>query len=338
MKEMKSFDEMMRAIQKKPRKKTLVAIAPEEPNIISAIAQAKKERIISNVIFVGKVKLIRQIIFQYTLDLPKVTMINELDKTRAAQKAADLIVKNKAQMIMKGDISSDIVMSEVLNNPVLKKRRGKSFISHVLITEERERLFIFTDAGFNRTGCGEPVEAGWYIPEGAAFTPERAKRIDKGWFISENKEVEMKTRITENAIDVAHLLGIKLPKIAFVSKSNKVDLRSPSSVIAKKLSEIEWPEAVGYGPIDIDSALFPEAHNRKHLSSPISGEANVIVVPDIDAGNMIKNKLFSCQIIWAGALWGAGVSCPFASQASREESEFLSIVLAVYFDMAKNSE
>ncbi len=224
------------------------------------------------------------------------------DPKTAAKLGVELINTGKADLLMKGSLTT----AETLH-PVVSKTDGlvKSgrLLSHVAAIElpERNRLTLISDAG-------------------VVIQPD----------------FDVITKIIDNAIEVAGILGYSPSLVALLSASEKVNPKMPSSVLAdqiKKLaSEGRFGDAIVSGPLALDNALLPHAAFTKHLTGdPVAGKADILIVPDLVSGNLLyKSFSLLARYPTAGIVMGAKVPIILTSRADLPETKVNSIALGCY--------
>jgi phosphate acetyltransferase len=219
------------------------------------------------------------------IDLEGVEIVDVPHSHAAAARAVALVREGRAGMLMKGSLHTDELMSAALDS-ASGLRTGRR-MSHVFIMDvpgHEETLFI-TDAAIN-------------------ITPD----------------LETKRDIIQNAIDLCHALGNPAPRVAVLSAVETVTPKIPSTIDAAALCKMaERGQITGGlidGPLAFDNAIDPEAARIKGIASPVAGRAQVLVVPDLEAGNMLaKNLSFLSRADAAGIVLGARVPIILTSRA-----------------------
>ncbi|HQM07682.1 MAG TPA: phosphate acyltransferase, partial [Bacilli bacterium] len=249
----------------------------------------------------GDITRIKQLTKKMGREIPKeFVMIEAKELASACQLAVRAISDGKADILMKGLVDTGIIMKEVLNKEY--GIRTNQIISHVMVCElpRLKRLILLSDAAM----IIDPT-----IPQ-------------------------MKAIIT-NAVSLAKKIGIINPKVAVISAIEKVNEKMPSTLKAKELQEMwekgEITDCELYGPLAIDGALSVEAAKTKNISSPVAGNADILIVPYIEVGNALyKGWMFGCEgIKSAGIVMGAKAPIVLTSRADSHESKLSSIALAV---------
>jgi phosphotransacetylase len=146
--------------------------------------------------------------------------------------------------------------------------------------------------------------------------------------------VYQKLEIINNVVEVAHLFGVPEPKVAILAASETVHPKIPASIDAlalSKMAEQGWVEgAVVDGPLGLDLAISPRAAELEESDSPVAGQADVLIVPNVEAGNIVaKGLLYFARARMAGLVVGAKVPIIISSRADSAETRYLSLAMAV---------
>ncbi|MEM1318517.1 MAG: bifunctional enoyl-CoA hydratase/phosphate acetyltransferase, partial [Pseudomonadota bacterium] len=207
----------------------------------------------------------------------------------------DCVVDGRAQAIMKGDVHSDTYLSAIIRRD--NGMRTDSRTSHCFVMDipDWPKPIIITDAALN-------------------VAPDVKNRI----------------AITRNAIALAHALGVETPKVAVLSAVESVNAAIPSSAEAEQIAAEAYDGAIVGGPFALDNAVSMRAAKLKGITDPAAGDADILVVPTIEAGNI----LFKALVYMAGAETGGlvvGASAPviLTSRADSAEARIASCALAV---------
>lgn len=255
----KSFDDLLAKVSQCSRKTVSVACAQDQP-VLEAV-KAAKEKGIADAILVGDEAKIREIAAEIDMNLDDYEIINETDSFQAALKAVELVHNKKADMYMKGIIDTKGFLKSVLDKEV--GLRSGNPLSHVAVFEVpgKDNLLFLTDVAF----MTYPT-------------------------------LEDKKAIIENTVTVAHACGIDCPKVAPVAAVEVVNPKMPATVEAAELTAMnERGEIIGCivdGPLSLDLAIDAEAAKHKGAEDrKIVGDADVILFPDIHAGNLVYKCL-----------------------------------------------
>lgn len=217
----------------------------------------------------------------------------------AAARAAELAGRGEVEAIMKGSLHSDELMAAIV--PAAAGLRTKRRISHCFVMETAAypRPFIITDAAINI----EPT-------------------------------LEAKADIVQNAIDLAHLLGVARPKVAILAAVETVNPRMPATLDAAALCKMadrgQITGGVVDGPLAFDNAVSPEAARVKGIVSPVAGHADILVVPDLESGNMLAKQLeFMGHADSAGIVMGARVPVVLTSRSDSRQARLASCAISL---------
>ena len=292
----KSFEELISKANQKTLKKVSVSNAQDEP-VLQAV-KAAKEQNIATAILVGDEAKIREIAASIDMDLTDFEIINEPDTEAAALKAVELVHNGKADILLKGLLETKTFLKSVLNKEV-GLRTGK-MLSHVCVFEIEgiNRLLFFTDVAFNTY-------------------PTLADKVN----------------IINNAVEVAHACGIECPKVAPLCAVETVNPKMQPTVDADNLTKMyEGGDFKGcqiYGPLSMDLAIDPEAAVHKGVTNPVAGHADILLFPNIDAGNITYKILVRTAKVKSGnVLVGTSAPVVLTSRSDDFQTKLNSIALA----------
>lgn len=292
-----SFDELIAKVSECSRKKVSVAVA-QDSEVLEAVREAKK-RNIADAILVGDEEKIREVAASINMDLDGYEIINEPDMIEASLKAVKLVHDGKADMYMKGLIDTKNFLKSVLNKEV-GLRTGKG-LSHVCVFDIKgvDHLVFLTDVAF--------------IPY---------------------PTLEDKLTIIENTIPVAKACGVECPKIAPLAAVEVVNPKMPVTVEAAELTKMceegKIKDCIIDGPLSLDLAIDAEAAKHKGaLDRKIQGDADVLLFPDIHAGNLVYKALVHTADVKNGCiLTGTKAPVILTSRSDTFETKVNSIALA----------
>lgn len=295
---LKSLDAILTAAQAKGGSKTIAVAAAQDPEVISAIKGAY-DLGIATAILVGDADGIRQAAQTVDFDLSQVEIVDEPNQIQAARKAVELVRNGKAQMVMKGLLNTADILRAVLDKEI-GLRTGR-VLSHVALMEPQGygRLLLMTDGGMN-------------------IAPD----------------LKQKAQMVENAVGVAQKLGISCPKVAVITAFEQVNPDMPATVEAALLAKMadrgQIKNCIVDGPIALDGAVSPEAAAHKGMQSPVAGQADILLVPVIEVGNVIyKTLTYLGQGRVAGIIAGAAAPIILTSRSDSPEAKLHSIATAV---------
>lgn len=292
----KNFDDLLIKANEISNKKVAVAVAQDKP-VLEAIKLAK-EKGIADAILVGDKAKIKKIAEKIGMDLSDYEIVNETNVTKASLEAVRLVSAGKADMVMKGLVDTATFLRSVLNKEV-GLRTGK-LMSHVSVFEIEgiDRLILLTDAAFNTY-----------------------------------PDLKGKVQILNNAVGVAHACGIDVPKVAVVCAVEVVNPDMPSTIDASLLAKMndrgQIKGCLVDGPLALDNALSVEAARHKGIKGEVAGKADIILLPNIEAANvMYKTLTHTARSRNGGLLVGTSAPVILTSRADNFETKVNSIALA----------
>lgn len=298
MKPMKRISEVYDAL-KTGAKKTIAVGAAGDEDVLTAVNGAYKAGF-ADAILVGDKAKIESEAKKGGIDLSPFEIVHVEDDVAAAREAVRLTSTDKADIAMKGLVQSGDFLRQVLDREIGLRKEG-SVISSVGVMEllEYDRLVILTDAG---------------------FTPA--------------PDLEGKVALIKNAIEVAHAVGIEVPKVAPLCGAEAYNPKIPATVDAKALHDMnvagELTGCVVSGPISLDLALDKEAAHHKGFDDPVAGDADILLCPDIEAGNILyKAMVYLAHVQRAGIMTGAAKPIVFTSRADSPETKMNTIAFSV---------
>jgi phosphate acetyltransferase len=281
----------------KPPVRTAIVWPCDEVSLGGAI-QAFKDKLIVPVL-VGSEAKIRSLAETLQLDLESIQIVDVEESRLAAFRAVELARKGEVQMLMKGSLHTDELMGAVVSREG-GMRTGRR-ISHVFaldVPSYHKTLFV-TDAAVN-------------------IQPELETKID----------------ILQNAIDMLHTLEIANPKVAILSAVESVNPAIPSTLDAAALCKMvdrgQITGAIVDGPLAFDNAISSEAARIKKITSKVAGDPDLLMVPNLEAGNILFKELqYLAGALAAGVVVGAKVPIVLTSRADGELARMASCALGV---------
>jgi phosphate butyryltransferase len=280
--------------------KTVAVIAPQESSSIEAIEQACRMGLARGVL-IGHRALIEQMLRQAGADPAGHEIIDERDMDRAAGRGAEMAAAGEVDILLKGGISTNRLLHAILKGP--RSLRTGRLMSDVALFEDRRegvrKIVMISDGGVN-------------------VAPDLKEKIC----------------IIRNAVAVAHALGIRVPRVAILSGVEKVQPEVRSTVDALALAKIcsygEVPGCVVDGPFALDNAISPEAAKIKKVESPVAGAADILIMPDLEAGNIFgKSLVYYAGKDLAHVIVGARVPILISSRSDPPAARLASIALGV---------
>lgn len=250
-------------------------------------------------ILIGDKEKIFAIADELQIDVSHMTIIKELEDRRAAEMAVNLVNNREADVLMKGALQTADLLKAVLERD--KGLRTNRLLSHVGLYEinNYHKLLFVTDGGIN-------------------IAPD----------------LKQKTDIVTNAITVARALGVEKPKIAVLAAVETVNPAMQPTLDAAALTLMsqrgQIKNCIIDGPLAMDNAINLEAAVHKGISSPVAGDADILLVPNIEAGNiLVKGLIFLSNARSSGIITGARVPLVVTSRAESSEAKYYSILLAL---------
>jgi len=301
----KTFDEVLNKAKDYGPKKMAVASAGAE-DVLRAVEAARKEGLTDSIL-VGDKKDIIRIANEMGIDLANYEIIDKADKTEAARYAVELVRNKKISILMKGMIGTARILKAILDKEI--GLRTNRMLSHVYTLQIKgyDRLLTMTDGA-----------------------------------MSISPDLKQKAQIIQSAIYYAHSMGIKKPKVAVVAALELVNPDMPATIDAACLAKMsERGQIVGGivdGPLGFDNAISKEAAKHKGVESPVSGEVDIVLVPNIESGNIFaKGLVYLAKAVPAGLLLGARAPVVLVSRSDSAQSKLYSIALGVLMsEMAEN--
>ena len=291
-----AYQRLIQAVKGLPATPTAVAHPCNESALAGAIDAAQMG--IITPILVGPRQKIQAAADAAKLDITAYEIVDAEHSHDAAAKAVALDREGRAEMLMKGSLSTDELLGAVVKRD--GGLRTERRLSHCFIMDvpNHPNVLIITDAAIN-------------------IFPTLAEKVD----------------IVQNAIDLAHALRIAQPKVAILSAMEKVSPGLQSTVEAAALCKMaDRGQITGGlldGPLALDNAISPEAAKIKNITGPVAGYADILVVPDLEAGNMLAKSLtFLMDADSAGVVLGARVPITLTSRADSVQSRLASCAVA----------
>jgi phosphotransacetylase len=291
------LDQLFEILRSKTKKRLVAAFA-NDAHTIEAVSMAIDMGIVDGVL-VGDEATIKKVCAEHNIDPSKFRIVQETDEMKAATKAVELINKGEGDVLMKGLVSSDKYMRAILN-----KETGlmppKAVLTHVTVIQvpTYHKLLIVGDVAI--------------IP-----APDLPQKI----------------AITEYLIKTAHSLGIDNPKVALLAATEQMSAGMPAcidaAIISKMADRGQIKGAIVDGPLALDVAIDKESAEIKKVSGGVAGDADCILFPNIESGNVFFKTCTKLANGELGAMvMGAKVPCVLTSRGDSVKSKMYSIALA----------
>ncbi|NIN01260.1 MAG: bifunctional enoyl-CoA hydratase/phosphate acetyltransferase [candidate division Zixibacteria bacterium] len=295
---MKTLDDVVTLAKRNGPKRVAVAQAEDE-GVLLALEQARKEKIVDGIL-VGRQEKIHRLAQNSEVNIGEFQINHEDDGFSATLKCCELVNAGEADLVMKGSVGTAHFMKAILDK---EKGLGTGrLLSHVAVFElpTYSKLLMITDAAIN-------------------IAPT----------------LSQKAQLVQNAVDVAHSLGIELPNVACVAAVEKVyPDKMPATLDCACLSMMakrgQIKGAMVDGPFGLDNAVSRESARIKGMESQMCGDTDIILCPDIEAGNMVYKTLVEfAQAKCAAVVVGSRVPVVLTSRADSHETKFTSLALGV---------
>ena len=299
------YDRLITRAQSVPAATTIVVHPCDETSLRGAVEAAEAGIIVP--VLVGPAGKITAVAREHGLDIKPFDIIDVPHSDDAAAKGVELIREAKGDLLMKGSLHTDELMRAVTASSIGLRTARR--ISHVFVMDVptyAETLFI-TDAAIN------------IFPD-----------------------LDAKRDIVQNAIDLYTQVGLGTPRVAILSAVETVTTKIPSTIEAAALCKMaERGQITGGlldGPLAFDNAIDPEAARIKGITSAVAGHAQILVVPDLEAGNMLaKNLTFLAKADAAGIVLGARVPIILTSRADSVRTRMASCAVAALYAHARRT-
>ena len=294
----KNFDQLLEKLRSREDKKTVVIAAAQTGSAIEAAVMAKKEGL-ANSLLIGDKAEIEKIISEKFPGFKDVFEIEDTgtDMQKACAKAVEAVHQNKAQIILKGKADTAMLLKAVLDKD--KGLGTGEVMSDVLAYETEDRLFLMSDGGI-------------------VLYPELKEKIS----------------IVKNAVKVAHALDNPNPKVAMLAAVEVVNPKMQCTVDAAIISKMNQRKQITGceidGPLALDNAINLDAAKIKGIESNVAGQADILIVPNIEAGNIFGKSLTYCsKFRVAHVVMGTKAPILIASRADDAETKMLCMAMGI---------
>ena len=297
--------EQMYEVLRGTKKKNLVAVWANDAHTISAVSQAIDLGIVNGTL-VGNKKIIENVCVSEGIDRNKFKIVHAGSDSEAAMVSVKLITDGQGDILMKGLLSTDKYMRAILN-----KEAGllpaKAILSHVTVVENTHyhKLLIVGDVAI--------------IPQ---------------------PDLKQKVAIANYLIKTAHALGVEKPKLSVISASEKIlpglESSVDASIIAKMGDRGQIKDAIIDGPLSLDVSIDKESAQTKGIKGEVAGNADCLLFPNLDAGNIfykMNSKMSTAEI--GAFVAGAKVPCVLSSRGDTTKTKLNSIALCAMLALSK---
>ena len=294
----KNFEQLMEKLRKRTEKKTVVIAAAQTESAIEAAIMAKKEGL-ANSLLVGDKLVIEKIIKENFSDFVGAFEIEDTgsDLTKACNRSVEIIHEKKAQIILKGKADTALLLRAVLDK---EKGLGTGEVmSDVFAYETDDKLVLMSDGGI-------------------VLYPDLKEKIS----------------IIKNAVKVAHSLDNLNPKVALLASievvNPKMECTLDAAIITKMNQRNQITGCIIDGPLAFDNAIDIEAAKIKGIESPVAGQADILIVPNIEAGNIFAKSLtYYAKYRVAHVVMGTKAPILIASRADNAETKMLCMAMGI---------
>lgn len=298
--EFDDFSRLIAAAKKLPPLPTVV-VCPDDRHALGGALLAAREGLIAPIL-IGDAARVRAAAAELDADLSSFEMIDVADHHEASARAVAMVAAGKAAAVMKGNVHTDILLAEVVRKDGGLRTHRR--ISHVFAVDapKIDHLLFISDAAIN-------------------IAPDLATKVD----------------IVQNAIDLARACGVVEPRVGILSAVETVNPSIPSTLDAAALAKMaergQIKGGIVDGPLAMDNAVDVAAAKTKGIVSLVAGHADVLIVPNLEAGNMLAKELtFVAKAEAAGLVMGARAPVMLTSRADNDRARFGSCALAQLFE------
>ena len=292
-----SFAEIIASAKNLPARARMAVAAADDPHSLEAALLARKEGIVDPVL-VGNKATIEKLLAELGETVPAEDIYDAADVVEAAEKAVALVREGKASFLLKGKLDTKYLLKAVVNKETGLGKGG--LMSH---------FTLFEIPGYHKLLA--PVDGGMVT----------------------YPTLEQKKEIINNSVEMFRALGYDCPKVGVLACVEKLNPKMPEIVEADELKQMnrrgEILHCVVEGPIYYDCAVSKEIADFKGFQSPCAGDCDILVAPNIHAGNIMGKMLtVTCGAKMAGFIVGARCPIAMTSRGSSVEEKYTSIVLA----------
>lgn len=295
--EIKNFNDLIKLVSQFRENKRVAVVSAHDEHTLKAVFKAREDNLAQPVL-IGQRGKISQMLEKMGLSIEEQSIVDVKDEMEAAYKAVELVNENKVDFIMKGSIQTADLLRAVVDRE--RGIRTGRLMTHFGLFEVPgyHKLLVITDGGM-------------------VMYPS----------------LEQKKEIIQNAVAALLSLGYERPKVGVLAAVEKVNPKMVETVEGKELKEMtqrgEIENCIVEGPISYDLAISKESAKIKGYDSPVAGDVDILLVPNIAAGNILaKALMYSANGKMAGVILGARVPIVLTSRGSTSEEKYLSIALS----------
>jgi phosphate butyryltransferase len=294
-----SFNDLVVNVQRMAQKSKVAVIAAHDEHTLDAIVEAKKHNLITPIL-IGDSREIDAILKKSGENPDRYQVVAAADEDTCIKIAVDMVHAKTADVIMKGKLETGPMMKAIVNKENGLRKGGIISVVGFYETDKYHKLFAVTDMAVNTY-----------------------------------PDLEAKKQILQNAVNLLNALGFVEPKVAVLAAVEKLNPKMPETADAEALKQMNLSgELIGCiveGPISFDLATSKEAANIKGYQSPVAGDADLLLVPEITTGNVLVKCLTGMAgATTAGLVVGAKVPVVLTSRSAEASDKFYSLALAAY--------
>ncbi len=293
---LKKLSELQKLINNKPVKRLVLAAAHDSQSL-GAVLKAAANKIIKPVL-IGDEKEIRKLALKGNYDLEGIQIIDEPDIEKTSEMAIKIANKREADILMKGKVGTSTLLKHVLNKQW--GLRTGNLLSHIALFEVKtyHKLIAITDVAMN-------------------IAPNLQEKIS----------------IVNNSVACLNMLGIEMPKVAVLGAVEMVNESMQATLDAALLSKMNQRDQIKNclidGPLAFDNAISLDSAIKKGIRSEVAGDTDLLLMPDIEVGNVLyKSLVFFARAKVAALILGASVPIVLTSRSDSEQAKYDSILLA----------
>lgn len=289
----KSFEQLKEMLKQQPVKRKVGVVAAQDEHTLQAVLQAYNDDLIEPVL-IGEGKKIREILASLNADASRFTVIDIEDASACAQKACDMAKEGEIDCIMKGKLETGTLMKVLVNRDKGIRKSPVMSLTAFMESPAYHKVYAVTDPAL----LTYPTK-------------------------------DQKKAAIANSVKAFKALGVENPKVAILAAVEKVNPKMPETVEADEIKQEGVEGAIIEGPISYDLAMDPEAAPIKGYVSPVAGDADLLVAPDIVAANIAaKAVTVTGGGRTGGTVLGALVPVLLVSRAATADDKYMSIVIS----------